>query len=60
VVKFKKEQVFMNNITTKELEIKSELKKKIKSREDKIEELENELNDAIETIDELEGKVSEL
>jgi predicted RNase H-like nuclease (RuvC/YqgF family) len=50
----------MNNITTKELEIKSELKKKIKTREDKIEDLEYELNDTNETIDELEDKVSEL
>ena len=36
------------------------LKKKIKTRGDKIEELEYNLNDANETIDELEDKVSEL
>ena len=36
------------------------MKKKIKTRGDKIEELEYNLNDANETIDELEDKVSEL
>ena len=36
------------------------LKKKIKTRDDRIEELEYDLNDANETIDELEDKVSEL
>ena len=36
------------------------LKKKIKIRDDRIEELEYDLNDANETIDELEDKVSEL
>ena len=36
------------------------LKKKIKTRDDRIEELEYDLNDANETIDELENKVSEL
>lgn len=36
------------------------LKKKIKTRDDRIEELEYNLNDANETIDELEDKVSEL
>ena len=36
------------------------LKKKIKTRDDRIEELEYDLNDANETIDELEEKVSEL
>ena len=34
--------------------------KKIKTRDDRIEELEYDLNDAYETIDELEDKVSEL
>ena len=36
------------------------MKKKIKTRDDRIEELEYDLNDANETIDELEDKVSEL
>ena len=36
------------------------LKKKIKTRDDRIEELEYDLNDANETIDELEYKVSTL
>ncbi|WP_304819276.1 hypothetical protein, partial [uncultured Clostridium sp.] len=36
------------------------LKKKIKTRDDRIEELEYDLNDANETIDELKDKVSEL
>ena len=36
------------------------MKKKIKTRDDKIEELEYDLNDANETIDELEDKVLEL
>ena len=36
------------------------LKKKIKTRDDRIEELEYDLNDASETIDELEDKVSKL
>lgn len=36
------------------------LKKKIKTRDDRIEQLEYDLNDANETIDELEDKVSEL
>lgn len=36
------------------------LKKKIKTRDDRIEELEYDLNDANETIDELEDKVSSL
>lgn len=36
------------------------MKKKIKIRDDRIEELEYELNDANDTIDELEDKVSEL
>ena len=36
------------------------LKKKIKTRDDRIEELEYDLNDANEIIDELEDKVSEL
>lgn len=36
------------------------LKKKIKTRDDRIEELEYDLNDANETIDELEDKISEL
>lgn len=36
------------------------MKKKIKTRYDRIEELEYDLNDANETIDELEDKVSEL
>ena len=36
------------------------MKKKIKTRDDRIEELEYDLNDANETIDELEDKVLEL
>lgn len=36
------------------------MKRKIKTRDDRIEELEYDLNDANETIDELEDKVSEL
>lgn len=50
----------MINITTKELEIESELKRKIKTQDDRIEELEYDLNDANVTIDELEDKLSEL
>ena len=36
------------------------MKKKIKTHDDRIEELEYDLNDTNETIDELEDKVSEL
>ena len=46
----------MISITTKELEIENDLKKKIKTRDDRIEELEDDLESANDTIDELEDK----
>lgn len=48
----------MIKLKTKELHFDEELKKKIKTRDDRIEEWEYGLNDANETIDELEDKVS--
>lgn len=50
----------MVNIITKELHFDEELKKKIKTRDDRIEKLEYDLDDANATIDELEDKVSKL
>ncbi len=50
----------MIKLKTKELHFDEKLKKKIKNRDDRIEELEYDLNDANETIDKLEDKVSEL
>ena len=50
----------MINIITKELHFDEELKKKIKTRDDRIDKLEYDLDDANETIDELEDKVSKL
>ena len=50
----------MISITTKELEIENDLKKKIKTRDDRIEELEDDLESANDTIDELEDKITVL
>lgn len=50
----------MISITTKELEIEIDLKKKIKTRDDRIEELKDDLEIANDTIDELEDKVTAL
>lgn len=47
----------MIKLKIKELHFDEELKKKIKTLDDRIEELEYALNEANETIDELEDKV---
>ena len=50
----------MIKLKTKELHFDEELKKKIKTHDDRIEELEYDLNDDNDTIYELEDKVSKL